>query len=190
MHNISCFQLFFVKCSYPISFGLFNRRTINCLSREKSDTSILKYLRLKINELSSKLRRLHRISLPFIARFEKFSSYACDVHPKFAHLEAYKYYLFSALSSEASKFFLILYRSYKENPNRWKRLYSNLNHPCQLKKKGYKDRILDNSIAVWQLQKYALSLWRELSTLCLKILKLKSRFLLAVKCPFLLSSDE
>ena len=69
-----------------ISFGLFNRRTIKCLSREKSDTSVLKYLTLKINELSSKLRRLHQISLPFIARFEKFSSYACDVHPKFAHL--------------------------------------------------------------------------------------------------------
>ena len=70
-----------------ISFGLFNRRTIKCLSREKSDTSVLKYLTLKINELSSKLRRLHQISLPFIARFEKFSSYACDVHPKFAHLQ-------------------------------------------------------------------------------------------------------
>ena len=94
-----------------ISFGFFNRRAINRLSREKSDTSVLKYLRLKINALSSKLRRLHQMSLPIIARFEKFGSYACDVHPKLAHLEAYKYYLFSALSSEASKFFLILYRS-------------------------------------------------------------------------------
>ena len=90
-----------------ISFGLFNRRTINSLSRKKSDTSVLKYLRLKINALSSKIRRLHQISLPFIARCEKFS----DVHPKSTHLEAYKYYLFSALSSEASKFFLVLYRS-------------------------------------------------------------------------------
>ena len=79
------FQLFLWN-TVILCFGLFNRRTIKCLSREKSDTSVLKYLTLKINELSSKLRRLHQISLPFIARFEKFSSYACDVHPKFAHL--------------------------------------------------------------------------------------------------------
>ena len=35
-----------------------------------------------------------------------------------------------------------------------------------------KDRILDNSITVQQLQKYAPSLWWEISTLFMKILKL------------------
>ena len=35
-----------------------------------------------------------------------------------------------------------------------------------------KDRILDNSITVQQLQKYAPSLWWEISTFFLKILKL------------------
>ena len=48
-----------------------------------------------------------------IKTVDKFSSCAFEVHPKFAYLEAYKYYLLSALSNETSKFFLILYRSYK-----------------------------------------------------------------------------
>ena len=45
-----------------------------------------------------------------------------------------------------------------------------------------KDRILDNNIAMWQHQKYAPSLWREISTLFIKILKLAKKF----KTPFLL----
>ena len=61
-----------------------------------------------------KLRRLHQISLPLIARFEKFSSYTCEVHPNFAYAEAYKYYLLSAVSSEASEFFLIFCRIKRE----------------------------------------------------------------------------
>ena len=53
------------------------------------------------------------MSFLVIKTVEEFSSYACEVHRKFAYLAAYKYYLLSALSNEASKFFLILYRSYK-----------------------------------------------------------------------------
>ena len=36
------FQLNFLWNPVVLSFGLFNRHTINCLSREKSDTSVFK----------------------------------------------------------------------------------------------------------------------------------------------------
>ena len=82
---------------------------ITCL--EERVTLRLKYFRLKNNKLSWKLCRLHQISLSLIARSHKFNSYACDVHPKFAYIEAYENYLLSVLSGEALKFFLILYRT-------------------------------------------------------------------------------
>ena len=68
--------------------------------------------------------------MPLIARFEKFSSYTCEVHPNFTYAEACKYYLLSALSSEASKFFPILYRI-KREPESIKNAVS----PCHLKNK-------------------------------------------------------
>ena len=50
-----------------LHFGLFDKHSINWLFQGKSDTSVLKYFRLKIKE--SLWRRLYQISLPFIARF-------------------------------------------------------------------------------------------------------------------------
>ena len=93
-----------------ISFGLFNRRTIKCLSREKSDTSVLKYLIknkwafFKTKTVTSDIFAFHSSVWEVQQLRMRRSS---QIRPP--TVEAHKYYLFSALSSEASKFFLILY---------------------------------------------------------------------------------
>ena len=71
-----------------------------------------------------------------IKTVDKFSSCAFEVHPKFAYLEAYKYYLLSAFSSEASRFFLIsiLYRI-KREPELMKKAVFEIKSPCLHKNK-------------------------------------------------------
>ena len=134
--NIFCFSILSVKYSSSVFVLVFsiNILLIDCSKERVPLMFLLKYFRLKINELSR--RWLDQIYLPLIARFQKFSSYACHGHPKFAYLEAYKYYLLSAFSSEASRFFLIsiLYRI-KREPELMKKAVFEIKSPCLHKNK-------------------------------------------------------
>ena len=83
-HYISGFSTLSVKSSYP-QFWSFQFTYYQLPVPRKEWHFCFKIFHVKNQrDLSWKLsRRLHQISLPLIARFEKLSSYACVVHPKF-----------------------------------------------------------------------------------------------------------